>query len=176
MLPELGEGPVDFGELQLREEVCGFEIAHRVPLFAKLVRQDTSEKGFAHAGWPHQDEVEMLGQPESLSPFEELGFLQPSRDVKIHLVQGGGTKEPGLLKTALEPLVLSSEIFPFHQQGEALIKGEVVVGGRRLLFLPGFKNPHEFEGFQLVYGGLHGTGERWRSVIVGGAPDMVMDG
>ena len=136
---EFGERAVDFSQLQLREQVSGFEIAHGIALRAEVVRQTTGQEGLTDARGANDDQTEMLGEPLPLSPLEELGFFQPTRHLKVDVIEGGGGKEGGLLESALEALLLTTEIFALDQEGEAFVKGEVMVGGLSLLLLPGFK-------------------------------------
>lgn len=51
----------------------------------ELVSQGANQKGFASPRRPHDNEVEVLNQPLALSPFEELGFFQTARDLKVNV-------------------------------------------------------------------------------------------
>ena len=77
LLAQFGEGAVDLGKLDFCEEFGGFEIADGVALLAEMVGQHRGQEGFPDAGWPHDDEVEVLAEPLPLSPFQELSLLQP---------------------------------------------------------------------------------------------------
>ena len=107
--------------------------------FAQVVSQATGEKGFPDTRGANDHQAEMLGEPLPLSPLEELGLFQPPWYLKIDLIEGSGGKESGLLESALEALLLATEIFTLDQEGEAFVKGKVVVGGLSLLLLPGLQ-------------------------------------
>ena len=139
MLAEFWERAVDLSEFQLREQVSGFEIAHRIALRAEVVRQTTGQESLTDARGANDDQTEMLGEPLPLSPLEELGFFQPAWHLKVDVIEGGGGKESRLLESALEALLLATEIFTLDQESQAFIKGEVMVGGLGLLLLPGFQ-------------------------------------
>jgi hypothetical protein len=81
----------------------------------------------------------MLGEPLPLGPLEELGFFQPARHLKVDVMEGGSGKESRLLESALEALLLAAEVFALDQEGQAFVKGEVMVGGLGLLLLPGLQ-------------------------------------
>lgn len=98
----------------------------------------------------------MLGEPLPLSPLKELGFFQPPWHFKVDVIKGGRGKEIRLLEPTVEALLLTTEIFTLNQEGEAFVKGEVMVGRLSLLFLPGLQETDEAEGFKLLKGVLHG--------------------
>jgi hypothetical protein len=139
MLSKFGERAIDFSEFQLSEQVSGFEIAHGIALRAEVVRQATGEEGLTDARGADQHQTEMLGEPLPLGPLEKLGFFQPARHLKVDVMEGGGGKEIRLLESALEALLLTTQIFALDQEGQAFIKGEVMVGGLSLLLLPGLQ-------------------------------------
>jgi hypothetical protein len=86
----------------------------------------------------------------ALRPFQELSFPQAPRHLEIDGLQRRWRREVCLLKSSLQPLVLSPEVFPFNEQGEAFVKGEVMIRGLSLLLLPGFQSADEPQRFQLL--------------------------
>jgi hypothetical protein len=60
-----------------------------------------------------------------------------------------------LFQASIKALVLTSEIFPFDQQGQTFIEAQVMISGLSLLLLPGFKKAVEFKVFELGDSGLH---------------------
>jgi hypothetical protein len=156
LLAEFGERAVDLSELQFREQISGFEIAHGIALLTEVVSETTGEKGFPDTGRADDHQAEMLGEPLPLSPLEELGLFQPPWYLKIDVIERGGGKESGLLESTVEALLLTTEIFALDQEGEAFVKGEVMVRGLSLLLLPGLQETDEAKGFELFKGVLHG--------------------
>jgi hypothetical protein len=55
VLAQFGEGTIDFGQLQLAQELSGFEIADGISLLAEMIRQDTGQKGFTDPGGADED-------------------------------------------------------------------------------------------------------------------------
>ena len=66
-----------------------------------MVRQDTAEKGFTGASGTDQNQIEVLDQPLSLGPFEELRFLQATRNVKVNIRDGRPDEELRLFEPPL---------------------------------------------------------------------------
>lgn len=102
-----------------------------------MVSEATGEEGFTDTRGANDHQTEMLSEPLPLSPLEELGLFQPPRYLKIDVIERGGGKESGLLESALKALLLTTEVFTLDQEGEAFVKGEVMVGRLGLLLLLG---------------------------------------
>ena len=102
-----------------------FEVSDGMTNLAQMSRQARGEEGFANASGSDEDELEVLGEPMTLSPIENLSFGESSGSGIIDRAQGGrgsGQGKLGRFEPTLLSQVRSSQMLTFHQQSQALIK------------------------------------------------------
>lgn len=136
------------------EQAGGAEVADAVAFAAGFVCECASEVAFAGSGGSGEDAVVVLMYPAASGEFEHEGFVESAGVAVVDVFDAGVEPELGAFEPGVEAAVVLFEGFAFDEHGEALVETESVVLVGFELFVVGPEHPVEFEGLQLVEGGV----------------------
>jgi hypothetical protein len=135
---------------QAVQQARGAEIAHRITLSHGCGRQRTSGEGFPRTGWSQHQNIQTVGDPGALSPFQDLASIQTALGGKVHILQSRLHWEGSQMERTLDAVVLPLGEFRLNQQREAFLEGQFSVLGIGLLLAQSFPEGGQAQVEQLV--------------------------
>lgn len=126
---EAGIGAIGVGHGRLVEQPGGAVVAHGVVGPAGGVGQGGDQEGLAHTGRPQDQGIEVLTEPFALGQLQDEAAVEAAGGGQVERFDGRRERQAGRLQTTLQAVVVPMGALLLHEQGQALLEGQLGVLG-----------------------------------------------